>query len=160
MQGLCINAPDKSNLVVGETYFLYPHGPAYHASRFSRPGSHFGTYQKKYFEIVAGVAVEAVEEWPPEPVQPAEPPRLDKGKIYEAELIWRRNSYGAQLGNYFITAINNCYSCKSDCYFYAAAALQQPQGRYPLHWFINIREYGIDVAVELPQDQWQQLKYI
>lgn len=61
MQGLCIHAPDKSNLIVGETYYLYPHGGlAYHASRFPRPGSHFGTYQKSRFEIVADVAV---DEW-------------------------------------------------------------------------------------------------
>ncbi|MEG0259574.1 MAG: hypothetical protein RR595_13760 [Lysinibacillus sp.] len=152
MQGICVQAVDKSNLVEGETYYLFPHGGlAYNASRFSRPGSHFGTYQKSRFEIVAEVAVE------PEPTQPSEPPHLEKGKVYEAELIWRRNPHGAKLGTYFIIAIDNCYACKTDCYFYSDATLQQPKGRYPLHWFANIREQGVEVVRELPQNQWQQM---
>ncbi|KOS64650.1 hypothetical protein FJQ98_14245 [Lysinibacillus agricola] len=38
---------------------MFPHGGlAYNISRFSRPGSHFGTYQKSRFEIIAEDATE------------------------------------------------------------------------------------------------------
>lgn len=53
MQGRCVLAPDKSNLVEGEIYYLFPHGgSAYNVSRFPHPGAHFGTYQKSRFELV------------------------------------------------------------------------------------------------------------
>lgn len=53
MQGRCIQAPEKSNLAVGEIYYLFSHGGlAYNVSRFPHPGAHFGTYQKNRFELV------------------------------------------------------------------------------------------------------------
>lgn len=53
MRGRCIQAPEKSNLVEGEIYYLFPHGGlAYNVSRFPHPGAHFGTYQKSRFELV------------------------------------------------------------------------------------------------------------
>ncbi|MCL1701599.1 Holliday junction resolvase RecU [Lysinibacillus sp. Bpr_S20] len=62
MQGRCIQAPEKSNLVEGEIYFLFPHGGlAYNVSKFSRPGSHFGTYQKSRFEVISEDATEVEE---------------------------------------------------------------------------------------------------
>ena len=53
MRGHCIQAPEKSNLVEGEIYYLFQHGGlAYNVSRFPHPGAHFGTYQKNRFELV------------------------------------------------------------------------------------------------------------
>lgn len=53
MRGRCIQAPEKSNLVEGEIYYLFPHGGlAYNVSKFPHPGAHFGTYQKSRFELV------------------------------------------------------------------------------------------------------------
>ncbi len=53
MRGRCIQAPEKSNLVEGEIYYLFQHGGlAYNVSRFPDPGAHFGTYQKSRFELV------------------------------------------------------------------------------------------------------------
>lgn len=57
MRGRCIQAPEKSNLVEGEIYYLFPHGVlAYNVSRFPHPGAHFGTYQRSRFELVKVVA--------------------------------------------------------------------------------------------------------
>lgn len=62
MRGRCIQAPDKSNLVEGEIYYLFPHGGlAYNVSRFPHPGAHFGTYQKSRFELVDVASDETVK---------------------------------------------------------------------------------------------------
>lgn len=151
LQGICIEITTSTNLEKGEVYYLFPHGPtAFHASRFPRPGSHFGTYQRRYFEIID----KSKEEWPPEPPKPLEILALDKDKIYEAQMVWRSKgySYGTDLGIYYIKPVG-----LSDCYFYRDAALLHPKGRFPLHWFENIREYGEESEKELPQDQWQQI---
>ncbi len=53
LQGKCINANASTNLIVGEIYYLFPHGGlAYEVSRFPHVGSHFGAYQKSQFELV------------------------------------------------------------------------------------------------------------
>ncbi|WP_339279946.1 hypothetical protein [Lysinibacillus sp. FSL P2-0066] len=53
LQGKCVDTGGSTNLTKGELYYLFPHGGhAYCASRFLRPGSHFGTYQKNHFELV------------------------------------------------------------------------------------------------------------
>lgn len=155
MKGLCVETNVSTNLKKGEIYYLFPHGAHYHASRFPRLGSHFGTYQRHYFEIIE----ERVDDWPPEPLRPEVLPQLDKDKIYTAELVWQRESYsyGTPKGTYFITAIKKGFTCKSDCYFYKDAALQQPKGRYPIHWFENVREYSFEKVKELPQSEWQQI---
>lgn len=151
MRGRCIHAPEKSNLVEGEIYFLYPHGGlAYDVSRFPHSGSHFGTYQKSRFEVITG-------EGPTEPSKPLEPSMLEEDKVYEAELIWRKEGYSSELGKYFIRATDGCYANKRDCYFYADPELKLPKGRYPLHWFTNIQEHGVEIIKELPREQWQQM---
>lgn len=155
LQGLCIDAGSSTNLQQDNIYYLVPHGgQAYHVSRFPRVGSHFGTYQKERFKIV-----EAQEDWPSEPVKPKKPKTLEIGKVYKAELIWTSKGYSCstQLGTYFIAAINNCYACATDCYFYLDAALQQPKGRFPLHWFADIQEYDEKIIVELPRSEWSQM---
>lgn len=59
LQGKCVDTGGSTNLTKGEMYYLFPHGGhAYCASRFPRPGSHFGAYQKNHFELV-GVAIDA-----------------------------------------------------------------------------------------------------
>ena len=155
LQGVCVDSGSSTNLQIDEIYYLFPHGgQAFNVSRFPREGSHFGTYQKDRFQIVA-----PTKDWPIEPVQPLEPTQLEKGKVYKAELMWRSKgySYSTPLGTYFIAAIDNGYACKTDCYFYKDAALQQPKGRFPLRWFSNIQEYDETVIVELPRNEWQQM---
>lgn len=155
LQGVCIDTGNSTNLQHNNTYFLFPHGgQAYHVSRFPHEGSHFGTYQKKRFRIV-----ETQKDWPLEPVKPSKQLTLEVGKVYKAELIWRTKgcSVNTQLGTYFIAAITNSYACTTDCYFYLDAALQQPKGRYPLHWFADIQEYDEKAIKELPQSQWSQM---
>lgn len=151
MKGRCIQAPEKSNLAEGEIYYLYPNGgAAYNVSRFPSPGSHFGTYQKNRFEVIT-------EECPLEPSSSLEQLELEEGMVYEAELIWKRDGYCADLGKYFIRATYGCYANKHDCYFYADPELKKQIGRFPLHWFTNIHERGVEVIKELPQEQWQQM---
>ncbi|MBG9479392.1 hypothetical protein [Lysinibacillus sphaericus] len=155
MQGLCIKETNSSNLKKGKKYYLFPDGGnAYYASRFPRKGSHFGAYQKHYFEIVKDHEV-----WPPEPIKTSNLPILQTGTVYKAELIWRKQGYAdsTPLGTYFIAAIDNCYACATDCYFYLDAALTKPKGRFPLHWFKNIQEYDEKAVVELPRSEWQQI---
>lgn len=51
--GRCIDAGNTGNLEVGTVYYLFEHGTtSYYVSRFNRPGSHMGGYQKSKFEIV------------------------------------------------------------------------------------------------------------
>lgn len=53
LQGKCVDTGGSTNLTKGELYYLFPHGGhAYCASRFPRPGSHFGAYKKNHFELV------------------------------------------------------------------------------------------------------------
>lgn len=59
LQGKCVDTGGSTNLTKGELYYLFPHGGhAYCASRFPRPGSHFGAYQENHFELV-DVAINA-----------------------------------------------------------------------------------------------------
>ena len=59
LQGKCVDTGGSTNLTKGELYYLFPHGGhAYCASRFPRPGSHFGAYKKNHFELV-DVAIDA-----------------------------------------------------------------------------------------------------
>ncbi|MFY0521618.1 hypothetical protein ACOMCU_27985 [Lysinibacillus sp. UGB7] len=155
MQGLCMDSGNSTNLQNGDIYYLFPHGgQAFNVSRFPRKGSHFGTYQKDRFKIV-----EDEDKWPQEPVKPNNQQTLEKGKVYKAELVWRSKGYAesTQPGTYFIAAVNNCYVCKTDCYFYLDAERQQPKGRFPLHWFTNIQEYDENAVVELPRNEWRQM---
>lgn len=155
MQGICIQATNSSNLKKGEKYYLFPHGrTAYFVSRFPTEGSHFGAYQKHYFEVL-----ENQDNWPPEPKQPSSQPILQEGKVYKAELIWRKEAYanGVPLGTYFLTATTGCYKCTTDCNFYFDVSLKQLKGRFPLHWFKDIQEYDENVVIELPRCEWQQM---
>ena len=153
MQGRCIQAPENSNLIEGEIYYLFPHGSlAFEASRFPRHGSHFGTYQKSRFEII-----EERDVWPSEPKRPDKLPVLESGKVYEAELIWQKKCYSAPLSKYFIRSTDGCYANMQDCYFYDDSKLKQARGRYPIHWFTNIQEFGVKVIKELPRDRWKQM---
>ncbi len=62
MRGICIQAPEKSNLIEGEKYYLFPHGNhAVEVSNFPHHGSHFGTYQKSRFQIIDETVTETVE---------------------------------------------------------------------------------------------------
>ncbi|WP_197232102.1 hypothetical protein [Lysinibacillus sphaericus] len=156
MQGKC-NVPNGSaNLKFGGVYYLFPHGgSAYEVSRFPRLGSHFGVYQKSRFEIITTKGSST------EPKKPDKPLLLEVGKIYEAELIWRKTGYSTPLGKYFITSNKGCYENDQDCYFYSDVELRNAKGRFPLHWFTDIREYNSEaikeVVKELPREQWQQV---
>lgn len=154
MQGRCIQETNSSNLKKDEKYYIFPHGQsAYFVSRFPTEGSHFGAYQKHYFKVL-----EDQDTWPPEP-NPSNLPTLHEGKVYKAELIWRKEAYAnsVPLGTYFITTTNGCYKCSTDCNFYFDAALKRLKGRFPLHWFNGIQVYDENVVIELPQCEWQQM---
>jgi len=156
MQGKCIDPNGSANLKVEGIYYLFPHGgSAYEVSNFPRLGSHFGIYQKSRFEIMS------TNELSTEPKKPNKLPLLEAGKVYEAELIWRKKGYSTQLGKYFITSTKGCYVNEQDCYFYSDIELKDAIGRFPLHWFTNIREYNSEEIKEeikeLPREQWQQV---
>lgn len=153
MQGRCIQAPDKSNLVEGEIYYLFPHGGlAYNVSRFPHPGAHFGTYQKSRFEIIVEEDVMVQELKRPDKL-----PVLKSGKVYEAELIWKSKGAYAPLGKYYITSTEGCYANEQDCYFYDDSKLQKARGRYPIQWFTNLKEFGTENIKELPRESWKQM---
>lgn len=155
LQGICIQETNSSNLKKDEKYYLFPHGQgAYFVSRFPTEGSHFGAYQKHYFEIVKDQ-----DNWPLEPMKPNNLPVLQERKVYKADLIWRKEGYahGSPLGTYFLTATTGCYQCATDCNFYVDAELKQFKGRFPLHWFKDIQEYDENATVELPRHEWQQM---
>ncbi len=152
MRGKCIDPSSSTNLKANEIYYLYPAGgSSYHVSRFPRPGSHFGTYQKSRFDIIEE------EAWPPEPKKPDVLPVLESGKVYEAELVWKKEGYNAPLGKYFIRSTYGCYTNMQDCYFYDDSTLKQARGLYPIHWFTNIKEFGVEAVKELPQKDWKQM---
>ncbi|MGM7634196.1 sugar ABC transporter [Bacillus sp. Hm123] len=74
-----------------------------------------------------------IDEWPPEPK--LDLPDLEAGKVYSAQLIWRRKGYrGKELKQYYIKPDN-----QKNTNFYADKELKEFQGRYPLHWFADFK---------------------
>lgn len=54
MQGVCIDTGLSAILRKDSTYFLREHGKNnYYVSNFDNPKSHFGSFQKKYFRLIA-----------------------------------------------------------------------------------------------------------
>lgn len=154
MQGICIDDSPSSNLKMGETYFLFPHGSNHvYASRFNRKGSHFGAYEKRLFEVIQEPIK---QDWPLEPQGPKAMPELDRSKVYKAELIWRKKEYeGKKLGTYYIKPR------KTNCWFYIDLKLEIAGGCFPIHWFDNFREHDPNVVVEikeLPKEDWEQMR--
>lgn len=53
MQGVCIDAGLTTTLKVGQKYFLFEHGVNnFYVSNFNSVRSHFGSFQRKYFELI------------------------------------------------------------------------------------------------------------
>ncbi|WP_431810829.1 hypothetical protein [Lysinibacillus capsici] len=157
MQGKCIQAPEKSNLVEGEIYYLFPHGSsAFEVSRFPHTGSHFGTYQKSRFEIVAeDVTVTEIQT------------KETQLKKYLARVIKPPSHFYRVGEEYIVTdpSENGYYSVflksRPDC---------APVGSYLTECFDIIGPFELIeepvqkqkneteiVIKELPQDQWQQI---
>ncbi|HWL22415.1 MAG TPA: hypothetical protein VNR38_01450 [Ureibacillus sp.] len=128
MQGVCINPGPTVTLQEGETYFLFDHGlNNYLVSRFNNPNAHFGSYEKKFFEVI--------QEEQLEPSQ-AEPANLwPLKRRYIAEISSKRDAY--RLGERFIIG-----SAKNEPYF-NVYLLDNPErgpiGSY-IHNFFNILE--------------------
>ena len=144
MRGICIDSGGSVNIKIKEVYYLFPHGGfAFDVSNFSDSGLHLGTYQRSRFKIIT--VDEKVEKiYPSEPMKNKEMPVLEEGKVYEAELVWKKEGYRTPLGKYFIRATYGCYANKNDCFFYTDAELKEARGRFPIHWFANIREYDLE----------------
>lgn len=158
MQGRCIQAPEKSNLIEGEIYYLFPHGNLFfEASRFPHSGSHFGTYQKSCFEIIT----EDFTDTPIEEIKTDIHP-----KKYLARIL-KPPSYFYRVGEeYIITEQdeNGYYSI-----FLKSRPNYAPVGAYKTNFFEIIEPFlethaesvpkqkVEPVLIELPQDQWQQM---
>lgn len=159
MQGRCIQAPEKSNLVEGEIYFLFPHGGlAYNVSKFPRPGSHFGTYQKSRFEVIAEDATE---------VQLLTVEEEKHDEKYLARIVKPPSHFYLVGEEYIITQPdeNGYYSVflkgrpdyapvgsyKTECFeiisAFEMAAVQVPEQKNEIE----------PVKSELPREQWQQM---
>lgn len=156
MQGKCIQAPEKSNLVEGEIYYLFPHGSsAFEVSRFPHAGSHFGTYQKSRFEIIAEDVTEIQT-------------RETQLKKYLARVVKPPSHFYRVGEEYIITekSENGYYSV-----FLKSRPDHAPVGSYLTECFEIITPYEttevniipkpivetIPVLIELPPEQWQQM---
>ncbi|USK61310.1 hypothetical protein [Peribacillus asahii] len=123
MQGVCINPGPTVTLQEGETYFLFEHGlNNYLVSRFNNPGAHFGSYEKKFFEVIQEEQPEPANLWPLK-------------RRYKAEVSSKRAAY--RLGERFIIG-----PAKNEPYF-NVYLLDNPErgpiGSY-IHNFFNILE--------------------
>ena len=65
MRGICIDNEAADVLQVGAVYYLFDHGPNnFYVSRFDNPNAHFGSYEKRRFELIQDEA--EPEELPPD----------------------------------------------------------------------------------------------
>lgn len=149
MRGRCIDPGATLALELNKVYYLFPNGPhAYYVSRFNNPGAHLGCYQAEYFkEFQESIGVAFYGPWQPEepheephqegwPEEPAAAPiGLEPGKLYLANLIWRRPGYKqTKLQQYYVRAK------QTHGYFYKDPQLKQCGGCFPLHWFVGFKE--------------------
>lgn len=173
MQGICVEASNTTNLVVGETYYLFPHGgSAYYVSRFLIEGSHFGAYQKRYFEIVRETVHENNEIAQESNKLVHEINKVENvaielqpNKVYRARLYRNPKGYNRQFGIYYVTSTAPPYYHPENCIFYKDPGLTQLCGRFRVEWFTDFEEVTeqtqkeiIVEAVELPKDEWEQLQ--
>jgi len=142
MQGVCINPGATVTLQEGETYFLFEHGlNNYLVSRFNNLNAHFGSYEKKFFEVIQEEQPEPANLWPLK-------------RRYIAEVSSKRAAY--RLEERFIIG-----PAKNEPYF-NVYLLDNPErgpiGSY-IHNFFNILEPYEESAIkpdpkpiELPQE--------
>lgn len=156
MIGRCVEATNTTNLVVGETYYLFPHGgSAYYVSRFPRKGSHIGAYQKHYFELVDETENDTSE-------MVNETIEFEHGKVYKARLSNAPNEHYENGGTYYLTSTSGPYCNQADCYIYKDRMFRVFCGRFSISRFSDIEEIEMIVkkeveVVELPRDQWEQI---
>jgi hypothetical protein len=133
LQGICVDTGATTVLEKEKKYFLFSNGPDhYYVSKFPRESSHCGCFHKALFELVQE------DEWPPEPAADSIP-LLDRSKIYEAKLIWRRHGYKqVPLGTYYLKPL------KTHAHFYYDKQLKRLGGCFPLHWFADFREINAE----------------
>jgi hypothetical protein len=138
LQGVCVDPGQTEVLEKGKTYFLFPNDDVhYYVSNFPNINAHKGCFHKKYFQVIER------ESYPPEPT--VRPIHLDQQKIYRADLIWVRPGYKPFTSKeYYIkprTTHGDCYHDKN---------LTKLGGCFPLHWFDNFIEIGVQVSVPVP----------
>lgn len=134
MEGICVDKNQSTVLENGKRYFLFPNGPDhYYVSNFNNNKSHFGCFQALYFQLIEK------EIWPPEPVPKSI--SLDHGKIYKANLIWRKPGYKiVELKDYYIRP------GETHAEFFKDKDLTKCCGCFPLHWFSNFRSIETESA--------------
>jgi hypothetical protein len=134
LQGICIDPGQTVVLEKGKNYFLFPNGTQhYYVSKFPNKHAYKGCFQTKYFQIIQK------EEWSNEPDVKAL--GLDQGKVYKANLIWRRPGYkSTELQEYYVRPKT------TNGYFYKDSNLKECNGCFPLHWFANFMEVGLKVS--------------
>jgi hypothetical protein len=135
LRGICTDLGQTAVLELGKSYYLFPNGTQhYYVSNFPDRNAHRGCFQTKYFQIIEK------EIWPPEPE--VKEFRLDRGKLYRAELIWRKSGYkDVDLKGYFIKPLTT----HGD--FYHDINFSKLGGCFPLHWFKNFVEIEQVTAV-------------
>lgn len=128
MKGVCIDVDHSALLGINEEYFLFPAKPNhYYVSKFNRKEAHFGCYPAERFQVVEK------ENWTPEPQ--VNTPKLDKGLLYRAQLIWRTKGYkNKPLKDYIIKPKGN------HCFFWHNRERKKLCGCFPIHWFANFEE--------------------
>lgn len=157
MRGICVNNEAADVLQVGAVYYLFEHGPNnYYVARFDNPNAHFGSYEKRRFELIEDEAA-ATDEPPADHI-----PVLNREKVYSARLIYRKPGYDfIKLGTYYIEPL------QTHARFYHDPQMQRLGGCFPLHWFDDFKEHEPGAPVvevvepepepeELPPEKWEQ----
>jgi hypothetical protein len=128
LQGICTDLGQTAVLELGKSYYLFPNDTQhYYVSKFPNRDSHKGCFQAKYFQIIE------------KDTRSSEPEmrefRLDHGKLFKAELIWRKRGYKTvELKEFFIRPLTT----HGD--FYHDINFSKLGGCFPLHWFTNFVE--------------------
>jgi hypothetical protein len=135
LRGICTDLGQTAVLKLGKSYYLFPNGTKhYYVSNFPSRDAHKGCFQVKYFQIIE------------KDTRSSEPEmrefQLDHGKLYKAELIWRKPGYKTvELKEYFIRPLTT----HGD--FYHDINFSKLGGCFPLHWFTNFVEVQQGTAV-------------
>jgi hypothetical protein len=128
LRGICTDLGQTAVLELGKSYYLFPNGTKhFYVSNFPNRNAHKGCFQAKYFQIIEK------DKWPQEPEIIEF--RLDREKLYRAELIWRKPGYkNVELKEYFIKPLTTYGD------FYHDRNSSKFGGCFPLHWFKNFVE--------------------
>lgn len=147
MKGVCLKEGASSNLVKGQSYFLFPHSSThYYASLFNRAGAFFGIYRKTFFEIVDVVEETEVV------LEPVKYPELSANGVYSATMI---SDYGEKLkpvrrkGDTFYLKVR---PARTHALYYADAQMKQLRGCALLSNFNSFVEHDTEVPLRTVEE--------